>query len=88
MCRFQVVDLPVARILLSRVAVGPTIRRGQRFVLVSYCTTVVVCIPRLLAVVVSLKKSAAPPPPPVLYMSDKINTAVMAYDKFKGIVRT
>ena len=33
--------------------VVPTIRRGHRFV--SYCRTVVVCIPRLLAVVVSLK---------------------------------
>ena len=48
-CGFQVIDPTVAWIL-SRV--GPTIRRGYR--LVSYCTTVVVCIPRLLAAVVSL----------------------------------
>ena len=48
-CGFQVIDRAVAWIL-SRV--GPTIRRGHRFV--SCGTTAVVCIPRLLYVVVSL----------------------------------
>ena len=38
-----------------------------------YCTTVVLCIARLLAVVVSLKNNAASP---LLYISDKnVNTA-------------
>ena len=55
-CGFQVVDRTVAW-TLSRV--GPAIRRGHRFV--SYCTTVVVCIPRLLAVVISLNNYVAPP---------------------------
>ena len=73
-CGFQVIDTAVACIL-SRV--GPTIRRGHR--LISYCTIVVVCIPRLLAVVVSVKAYATLP---VLCMSDdKINTAVLVYDK-------
>ena len=71
-CGFQVIDPTVAWIL-SRV--GPTIRRGHRFV--SYFTTVFMCIPGLLAVPVSLKKCAAP----LLYMSDKKNnTAVLVYD--------
>ena len=61
-CGFQVVDPTVAWILPR---VGPTIRRGHRFV--SYCATVFVCIPKLLAVVVSLKNYADP----LLYMSDK-----------------
>ena len=56
LCGFQVIDPTVAWIL-SRV--GPTIRRGHRFV--PYCTTVVVCILRLLAVLVSLKHYSAPP---------------------------
>ena len=61
--------------MLSRVAVGPTVRRGRTFVLVSYCTIVIVCIPRLLAVVVTLKNYVTPP---LLCRSDKKgNTAVL-----------
>ena len=66
---------PNRRWMLSRV--GPTIHRGHRFV--SYCTTVVVFFPRLLAVAVSQKKNAAPPQ---LYMSDKrVNIADLVYGK-------
>ena len=69
-CGSQVIDPTVAWILFR---VGPTIRRGHRFV--SYRTTVFVCIPRLLAVVVSLKNYTAPP---LLCTSDKkVNTAVL-----------
>ena len=68
-CKFQVIDPAVARIL-SRV--GPTIRRGKTFV--SYCTTVVVCIPRRLPVLVSLTSKAAPPLPNIC--EKKVNTAV------------
>ena len=48
---------PTVAWILSRV--GPSIRRVQRSS--SYCTTVFVCITRLLAVVVSLKHCAGPP---------------------------
>ena len=59
----------------------PTIRRAHRFV--SYCTTVVVFIPRLHAVVVSLKDYLAHP---LLYMSDDKSILLyvlvyQAYDK-------
>ena len=63
MCGFQVIDPTVAWILSH---VGPTIRRGHRFV--SFCTNVVECIPWLLAVVVSLNNFATPP---LLHISDK-----------------
>ena len=48
-CGIQVIDPTLAWILFR---VGPTIRRGRRFVF--YFTAVVVCVPRLLALVVSL----------------------------------
>ena len=75
--------------MLSRVAVGPTVRRGRTFVLVSYCTIVIVCIPRLLAVVVTLKIMHLLLFAPLLYMSNyKINTTVLVYDKLKRIAST
>ena len=73
-CGCQALDSTVAWMLLSRVAVDPAIRRGLRFVLVSYCTTaVIVCIPRLIAVV-RLKIRVAPALPPLLYISDNQST--------------
>ena len=75
MCGFQVIDPTLAWALLPRVTIGPAIRWRHtfvlRFVLVSYCTSVVVCISRLLPVVVSLNKYAAPPLRPLLYISDE-----------------
>ena len=62
------------RWILSRV--GPTIRRGHRFV--SYYATMFVCIPTLLDLFVNLKQIAAT----LLYMSDKkVSSTVLVYDK-------
>ena len=76
-CGFQVIDPTVAWIL-SRV--GPTIRRviGSYWYLIVRLT-VVVRIPRLLAVVVSPEKYAAPPFPPLPYMSDKKTKLMYGY---------
>ena len=45
------------------------------YIYISYCTTVFMCIPRLLGVVASLKCFAAP----LLYMSDKKSTVLYWY---------
>ena len=63
-------DPTVAKIY-SRV--GPTIRRGHRYV--SCCTTVVVCMSKLIAVV-NLKIYGAPL---LLYMSDKTSILCLWY---------
>ena len=66
---------PTITWILSRV--GPTIRRDHRLVLVSYCTTVVVCIARLL-VAVSLK--IMQPLLCCVCVIKKVNTAIPVYD--------
>ena len=57
--------------MLSRIV--PTIRRGHK--LSSYCTTVIVCIRRLLDIVASLKKYTAL----LLYMSDEVTMLLYWY---------